>query len=76
MRWERLKNFVKGRSKTMGLFGKKKPALREASVESVGEALSTQGLSCSQLSTGGLLTQVNGVLFTSLIRARTLVLVG
>lgn len=60
----------------MGLFGKKKPALREASVESVGEALSTQGLSCSQLSTGGLLTQVNGVLFTSLIRARTLVLVG
>ena len=45
----------------MGLFGKKKPALREASVESIGEALSTQGLSCSQLSTGGLLTQVNGV---------------
>lgn len=45
----------------MGLFGKKQPALREASVESIGEALSIQGLSCSQLSTGGLLTQVNGV---------------
>ncbi|MCT1429057.1 hypothetical protein, partial [Corynebacterium sp. p3-SID1241] len=45
----------------MGLFGKKKPALYEASVASIGEALSTQGLSCSQLSTGGLLTQVNGV---------------
>lgn len=28
----------------MGLFGKKQPALREASVESIGEALSTQGL--------------------------------
>lgn len=45
----------------MGLFGKKKPVLREASVESIGEALSAQGLSCSELSTGGLLTQVNGV---------------
>ena len=45
----------------MGLFGKKKPALCEASVESIGEALSTQGLDCSQLSTSGLLTQVNGV---------------
>ena len=44
----------------MGLFGKKKPALCEASVESIGEALSTQGLDCSQLSTGGLLTQFNG----------------
>ena len=56
MRWERLKNFLKERSKTMGLFGKNKPALREASVESIGEALSTQGHGCSQLSPGGLLT--------------------
>ena len=44
----------------MGLFGKKQPALREASVESIGEALSTQGLSCSQLSTGGLFTEALG----------------
>ena len=40
----------------MGLFGKKKPVLREASVESIGEALTAQGFSCSPLSTGGLLT--------------------
>lgn len=45
----------------MGLFGKKKPVLREASVESIGEALSALGFSCSPLSTGGLLTEVNGV---------------
>ena len=52
----------------MGWFGKKKPALREASVESIGEALSSLGLSCSQLSTGGLLTKVNGVpIYLSLI---------
>ncbi|PAT11875.1 hypothetical protein CKJ80_01290 [Corynebacterium hadale] len=40
----------------MGWFGKKKPALREASVESIGEALSSLGLSCSQLSTGGVMS--------------------
>ncbi|MGV0432246.1 hypothetical protein [Corynebacterium sp. 20_84] len=45
----------------MGLFGKNQPALREASVESIGEALTAQGFSCSPLSTGGLLTKVNGV---------------
>lgn len=45
----------------MGLFGKKKPVLREASVESIGEALSALGFSCSPLPTGGLLTEVNGV---------------
>lgn len=45
----------------MGLFGKKKPVLREASVESIGEALSALGFDCSPLATGGLLTKVNGV---------------
>lgn len=44
----------------MGLFGKKKPVLREASVESIGEALSALGFDCSPLATGGLLTKVNG----------------
>lgn len=45
----------------MGLFGKNQPALREASVESIGEALTAQGFNFSPLPTGGLLTKVNGV---------------
>lgn len=45
----------------MGLFGKKQPTLREATVDSIGQALSTQGFECVPLSTGGLLTKVDGV---------------
>lgn len=45
----------------MGLFGKNKPALREASVESIGEALSAQGFGLSALPTGGVLTSFDGV---------------
>lgn len=45
----------------MGLFGKNKPALREASVESIGEALSAQGFECAPLRTGGLVTKLNEV---------------
>lgn len=45
----------------MGLFGKKKPVLREASVESIGEALAAQGFELSALPTGGVLTSFDGV---------------
>lgn len=45
----------------MGLFRKKEPTLREASVEAIGQALSAQGFECVPLSTGGLLTKIDGV---------------